>query len=188
MNKILLTRHAEPAWNENATPSQWELTDAGRQRAAELGDYLAERNIAAVYASTEIKAIQTAEIAGGASGKKPVIVHDLREHERENTVIVGSAVRRAFVIDCIRNQDGIIYGSEPVSVARKRFCSAIADLMQQHTGATVAVVAHGTVISTFVAEMIDVDPVPIWESIGLPGFIEIDWPNPTSIICQLNFD
>ena len=53
---------------------------------------------------------------------------------------------------------------------------------------TVAFIAHGTVISTFVAELLDTDPVPIWESLGLPGLIEIEWPRPSKILMQLNFE
>ena len=43
-------------------------------------------------------------------------------------------------------------------------------------------------ISIFVAEFLDTDPVPIWESLGLPGLIEIDWPRPSKILMQLNFE
>ena len=52
----------------------------------------------------------------------------------------------------------------------------------------VAVVAHGTVIATFVASVLDIDPIPIWESLGLCGLVEIEWPEPTEIISQQNFD
>jgi len=52
----------------------------------------------------------------------------------------------------------------------------------------VAVVAHGTVIATFVASVLDIDPIPIWESLGLRGLVETEWPEPTEIISQQNFD
>ena len=51
-----------------------------------------------------------------------------------------------------------------------------------------AVVAHGTVISTFVASVLDIDPVPVWESLGMPGLVEIEWPEPTEIISLQNFE
>ena len=60
--------------------------------------------------------------------------------------------------------------------------------MMDVTDETVAIVAHGTVISTFVGENLDIDPVPIWDSIGLPGFVEIEWPNPTEILDQQKFE
>ena len=52
----------------------------------------------------------------------------------------------------------------------------------------VAVVAHGTVFAMFVGSVLDIDPIPIWESLGLPGLIEIEWPDPTEIVSQRNFD
>ena len=52
----------------------------------------------------------------------------------------------------------------------------------------VAVVSHGTVISTFVAQELGVDPVLLWKSMGLPWLVEIYWPNPTKIIREISFN
>jgi broad specificity phosphatase PhoE len=117
-------------------------------------------------------------------------VHDLREHERENTPIVGAEKWRSTVIESIRKQDEHIYGSEPVGMARVRFGRVIEHLMeseQNHDG-VVAIIAHGTVISTFVAGLLGMDPLPIWDSLGLPALVEIEWPGPSKILNQQNFE
>ncbi len=147
------------------------------------------RGIGALHSSDEIKTVQTAEIVGETIGLPVNAVHDLREHEHHGTPIVEAEDWRSTVIESIRNQNEHIYGSEAVGTARMRFGAAVERLMET-AGAdqTVAVIAHGTVISTFVAELLDTDPVPIWESLGLPGLIEIEWPRPSKILTQLNFE
>jgi broad specificity phosphatase PhoE len=188
MANLLLVRHSEPAWGPENPPSKWELTERGRNRSRSLGDYFVERRVDAVFASLELKAAQTAEIAAEVVGlPNVVLIHDLREHEREESPIIGDAERRALVIDCIRRPDELIYGSEPVRTATDRFGAAVAKLMSDQEAESVAVVAHGTVISTFVASVLNIDPVPVWESLGLPGLIEIEWPRPTEIISHRNF-
>jgi len=96
--------------------------------------------------------------------------------------------RDDLIIDCIRNPDKLIWGKETVSEARKRFGVAVEWLMPCDPAENVAVVSHGTVISTFIAQKLCVDPVPLWKSMGLPWLVEIYWPNPTKIIREISFN
>jgi broad specificity phosphatase PhoE len=189
MPKLILVKHSEPAVDLELPPSKWILSDRGKRLVGLLADYLAMRGIGALHSSDEIKTVQTAEIVGETIGLPVNAVHDLREHERHGTPIVDAEDWRSTVIESIRNQNEHIYGSEAVGTARIRFGAAVERLMET-AGAdqTVAVIAHGTVISTFAAELLDTDPVPIWESLGLPGLIEIEWPRPSKILTQLNFE
>ena len=176
MTNLLLVRHSEPAWGPEKPPSKWELTERGRKRSRSLGDYFVERRVGAVFASLELKAAQTAEIAAEVAGLADVVlIHDLREHEREESPIIDDAERRALVIDCIRRPDELIYGSEPVRTATDRFRVAVAKLMSGQEAESVAVVAHGTVISTFVASVLNIDPVPVWESLDGSHLDCPDW-------------
>jgi len=84
MTNLLLVRHSEPAWGPENPPSKWELTERGRKRSRSLREYLAQRCVGAVSASSKLKAVQTAEIAAEVAGLSNVaLVHDLREHDRE---------------------------------------------------------------------------------------------------------
>lgn len=188
MSKLLLIRHSEPVVDPEIPPTQWKLSDRGVQRAGLLAEYLADRGINALYSSGESKAVQTAEIVGTSTGLPVDVVHDLREHDRGNTTIIGAEKWRSLVIESIRKQDEQIYGSEPVGNARMRFRTAIRKIMQPAQDQVVAVIAHGTVISTFVAELLKIDPIPIWESLGLPGMVEIEWPQPSKILTLRNFE
>lgn len=190
MSNLLLIKHSEPVVDLELPPSKWMLSDRGIRRAGLLAAYLADREINALYSSSEAKTLQTAEIVGSSTRLSINVVHDLREHERENTPIVGAEKWRSTVIESIRRQDEHIYGLEPVSTARIRFGAAVEQLMgtDEIHDRTVAVVAHGTVIATFVAESLELDPIPIWDSLGLPGLVEIEWPRPSKILTRQNFE
>ena len=189
MSNLLLIKHSEPAVDLELPPSKWQLSGRGKQRAGLLGDYLADLGVSALYSSSEAKAVETADIIGAAIGLPVDVVHDLREHDRASTPVIDAEKWRSLVIEAIRKQDEQIYGAEPVSTARKRFGRAVERLMKPHEryDKTVAVVSHGTVISTFAAALLEIDPVPIWESLGLPGLIEIEWPRASGIPALRNF-
>ena len=94
MTILLLVRHSEPAWGPENPPSKWELTGQGRDNARSLGEYFVERRVGVVFASLELKAAQTAEISAEVAGLSNVVLNDdLREHEREETLIVSEAER-----------------------------------------------------------------------------------------------
>jgi len=191
MTKLLLVRHSEPAWGSHAPPSKWVLTERGRERSKLLGEYFKQRRVGRIFISDEVKAIQTAEIAAeiaGISESNLVVDHDLREHDRDNSPKPDNADRRSLIIECIQKPDELIWGNETVAAARDRFGSAVTRLMSGIDDDYVAVVAHGTVITTFVASLLDIDPVPIWDSMGTPWFIEINWPDPTEIILEMSFE
>ena len=190
MSNLLLIKHSEPVADLELKPSEWKLSDRGKRRAGLLAEYLAQRSIGALYSSSEKKAVQTAEIVRASVGLPINVVHDLREHDRENSPVGGAEKWRSLVVESIRRQDETVHGSEPVENARKRFGSAIERLMKplENHDQIVAVIAHGTVISTFVAEMLGADPVPIWDSLGLPGLVEIEWPRPSRILTRRNFE
>lgn len=189
MTQLLLVRHSEPVLSRLKPPSQWELTERGRERSLLLGEYLKQRGTDQIIASSELKAIETAEIAASVVGLEEVEqVHDLREHERKNSKIISADERRALVIESLRRSNELIFGSETVETARSRFADAITRLLQETSASTVAVVTHGTVMSAFVAHLLNADPGPIWNSLGLPGTLEIEWPDPTEIVSQLKFE
>jgi probable phosphoglycerate mutase len=188
MPRLLLIKHSHPIADLDSPPATWELSERGRHRAGLLAEYLADRNIDALYSSGEVKAVQTAEFVSTTTGLPIHIEPDLREHERENTQIIDDDEWRSLVIESIRHPDELIYGTEPVATARDRFGVAIDRLMNGRDRQTVAIVAHGTVISTFLASLLKIDPIPIWDSLGLPGFVEFDWPRPSKVLTRQNFE
>ena len=70
----------------------------------------------------------------------------------------------------------LVYGEETADKARERFCIAITTVLENRKDASVAVVAHGTVISLFVAAVAGVDGLALWERIGMPSYIVLSRP------------
>ncbi|MDI6827002.1 MAG: histidine phosphatase family protein, partial [Armatimonadota bacterium] len=82
MGRIYLARHGEVDFNRaNAYIGQTDLplNDTGRRQAAMLADYLAEKNISAVYSSNLSRARETADILASRLGLVVNIVPELRE-------------------------------------------------------------------------------------------------------------
>ncbi len=81
---LILVKHAAPVIIPGVPAAQWTLGPAGRARCAALAQQLAGYEIAAIAASDEPKARETAELlAAGRDFSAPLrLDHELREHER----------------------------------------------------------------------------------------------------------
>ena len=55
-----------------------------------------------------------------------------------------------------------------MSEATNRFGEAVERFVPYDQTENVAIVSHGTVISMFVAQQLNIDPVSLWKSMGLP--------------------
>ena len=78
--ELWLVRHGETEWSATAkhtSRTDVPLTEKGRERAAELGRFLAETEFCAVFRSPMTRARETCEIAG--FGAKAVVDEDLCE-------------------------------------------------------------------------------------------------------------
>jgi len=49
--------------------------------------------------------------------------------------------------------------------------------LARHAGQTVAVVAHGTVISLFVSRRCELEPFNLWRRLGLPALVILSRPD-----------
>ncbi len=54
--------------------------------------------------------------------------------------------------------------------------AALAGVMERHAHENIAVVAHGTVITLFVARAAGIEPFALWRRLGLPSFIVLSLP------------
>jgi broad specificity phosphatase PhoE len=69
-----------------------------------------------------------------------------------------------------------VFGSETADQAHQRFTRAVAGVLKRRPDQNVAVVAHGTVISLYIARAAGLDPFPFWKRLGLPAFVVTSWP------------
>jgi broad specificity phosphatase PhoE len=166
---LILVRHARPQIAPDASPPRWGLSAEGRAAAAAMAGRLPR--FAAVVASTEPKAVETAQIL--AAPHELHVSSDARfdEHRREawpfepDPAAVTARVRRALAAP-----DASIDGAETIDAAAQRLAEGIA----AHAARPLLAVSHGTVIAAWLAPRLALDPVELWTGIGMPEAFVLD--------------
>ncbi|HEY7269602.1 MAG TPA: histidine phosphatase family protein [Dehalococcoidia bacterium] len=174
MPRLVLIRHAAPEVTAGLAPSRWPLSAAGRQAAKALAAGLGQFEFERIYASREPKAAETARLIGRALGVTVQVCEGLHEHEREREPFeVDREAFEAKVRLLFERPGERTYGMESGEAALGRFAAAVDDIVAQAAGRDVAVVAHGTVISLYVASKCGVDGFELWRGLGTPAVVAI---------------
>ena len=162
MTRIILVRHGESRANEMgllAGHSNFELTELGREQARETAEALGGEQVAAVYASDLVRAMETAKPHAEQRGLSVIPVRELRE------VYCGDFESLSFSYldqnEPERYKKGLVEsfmtaelpGGESVPEACDRFYAAVQEIAKRHEGKTVLIVAHGGVIRAFWARI-----------------------------------
>ena len=162
MTRLILIRHGESRANKMgllAGHSNFELTELGYEQARETAAALADEQIAAVYASDLVRAMETARPHAERRGLSVIPVRELRE------VYCGDFESLSFAYldqnEPERYKKGFVEtfmtaelpGGESVPGACERFYGAVKGIAERHEGKTVLIVAHGGVIRAFWARI-----------------------------------
>ena len=146
---LFLARHGESEWmvRGEEAGSNSPLTDRGRHQARLLGRWLAaNQEINAIYASTLIRARETAEIVAAELNLPVTLDHDLREFEvsywddsddYSPPYINGPGVAPAYL-------------PENYLPFKSRVQRAAQRILEAHPQGTVLIVAHGGTIGTII--------------------------------------
>ena len=67
-------------------------------------------------------------------------------------------------------------GCETAHQASQRFGRAMATVLCQHAEQNIIVFTHGTVLSLFVARATGLEPLTLWQRLGLPSFVVLTLP------------
>ena len=127
-----------------ATPvPRWHLTDDGLRRMRALAALLEAP--AAVWASTETKAIEGAGILAARHGLPVRILESLGENDRSSTGYLPEAAFQAMADAFFARPDEAVRGWEPASAARARIVAAVGHVLAETPPGDLAVVAHGAV-------------------------------------------
>ncbi|MFC0295915.1 histidine phosphatase family protein [Geobacillus jurassicus] len=159
MTTLYLTRHGETKWNVEKRMQGWQdspLTEKGRQDAMRLGKRLEAVELAAIYASTSGRALETAELVRGDR------LIPIYQDERLREIQLGDWEGKTH--DEIRQMDPVAFDyfwNAPHLYAPRRgerFCDvqqraleAVRRIIERHEGETVLIVTHGVVLKTLVA-------------------------------------
>lgn len=174
--KLILVKHALPVIDPEKPAHQWKLSPEGKKRCIPLAMQVSAYCPLRIFSSREPKAIQTARILAGRLGQSFNVVDDLHEHERPNPGLLSPQDFEEKVMSLFTNPENIAFGKESAAQARARFYKAVTNLISQHPGKTILVVSHGTVISLFIQMVCQVEPFPLWKSLGLPSYIVLSLP------------
>ncbi|MEV0677116.1 histidine phosphatase family protein [Actinosynnema sp. NPDC050436] len=151
--KLILVRHGETASNIkmalDTLPPGPPLTEAGLVQAQALAESLATERVDAIYASTALRAQQTATPLATALGLEVEVVEGVQEiycgdlegrHDKEAFELFLAAVHQWTA----GNLDATIPGGESGRQVLDRFLAALDKLAARHTADdTFVVVTHG---------------------------------------------
>ncbi|MFK8026104.1 MAG: histidine phosphatase family protein [Ilumatobacter sp.] len=171
--ELLLIRHGLPVRRElESGAADPELAVDGVEQARRLGEYLASERLDAVYASSMMRARQTAEPVVDGRDLELLIEPDVAEFDKDSSHYVP--VEELKATNDPRWQamiDGTWGGAEDPAEFHDRTVTALDRIVREHRGERVAVVCHGGVINAYIGD-----------ALGLPvdarGFF---YPNYTSI-------
>ncbi len=115
MPNLILLRHGQSQWNLENRFTGWEdvdLSDLGREEARAAGEKLRDMKIDKVYTSILKRAVDTADIALEAAGKKDLpTIRDVALNERHYGDLQG--LNKA--------ETALKYGDEQVHIWRRSF-------------------------------------------------------------------
>ncbi len=154
--RLYFARHGESEanvqhvfWNQ---PTQYGLTDKGREQAQALADHLADITFATLYCSPVLRAVQTADIVGQRLHLTPEIANGLWEwdvgilegqrYSQESEALYWQVTRRWMEHNDL---DARIEGGESYNDIKARFMPFIGKLEEKYrdTESNVLLISHG---------------------------------------------
>ncbi|HYD35767.1 MAG TPA: histidine phosphatase family protein [Vitreimonas sp.] len=150
---IYFITHPEVLINPEQDIQAWSLSEKGQQRTHNSLAQPWWHDIAALYSSTERKAIETTEIIAHQLSLKYTQIATLGEMDRSST---GYLPRAEFELtaDHFFSQPTVsVRGWEKAVDAQTRIVTAIDDISKQHTHQKVTIISHGGVGALLLAHL-----------------------------------
>jgi 2,3-bisphosphoglycerate-dependent phosphoglycerate mutase len=147
---LILVRHAQSAPRPDLAEEAFPLSENGRQQALDLAPVLAELDVDALASSPYRRALDTLQPYADSTGLTIAVDHDLRERSLgawlDSPEAVNDAIRRMHA-----DLDFRLEGGETGRACLARYEAALIRVVAANSGCTIAVGAHGGVISHFLA-------------------------------------
>ena len=189
---LILVKHSLPTLEPGIPAHLWQLSPTGKQRCTGLAQQLSAYLPFRLYSSTEPKATQTAALVASQLHIPWQTHPGLHEHERSQVGFSSPAQFQANMRLFFEHPTQTVFGGESADQAYQRFSTALQVLLdadsphaQNLMAQNLVVVAHGTVISLYVARRCGLEAYPLWEQLGLPAFIRLDFPIELEQHCQV---
>ncbi|ACO45585.1 hypothetical protein Deide_07270 [Deinococcus deserti VCD115] len=171
-----LVKHGQPHILSGVPAHEWQLAEGALGGLPGLISRLRPRP-EVVVSSEEPKAVSTAQALATELGVPHRRMLGLHEQLRYTVPLYPEPADFQAALDRFFDHPAqVMFGEESADDARRRFANAVGAVMSRQTGDSVAIVAHGTVISLLVAHAGDLDPKPLWRHLNLLDVLTLEWP------------
>jgi broad specificity phosphatase PhoE len=174
---LLLIKHSLPTLDPVLPAAEWLLSEEGCQRCAFLAQQVASYSPKVVVCSQEPKASETGRLLARGLSLPRAVAPNLHEHERPIRGLAAREVFESAVESFFAHPKELVFGAESAQQAQDRFTKAVEGVLKDYPAQTLAIVAHGTVISLFVAHKTGADAFSLWKKLGLPSVIVLSLPD-----------
>ena len=159
---VHLVRHGHVIW----TPDEDRvLSPEGHAGADYVATLLASEPIAAVYASSMRRAIQTVAPLAEALGMPVMTIDDLRERRLSGEPVDDHGAAVAW---CWANPEAALPGGESNHAARRRGVAAITELVGRHKGEAIVVGSHGNLLALILQHWFPSVDHAFWNRLTMP--------------------
>ena len=173
--RLHLVRHATVIVDRERPAADWQLAPHGSADVVGLLNRFEPSNLRRVIASREMKARQTGQVLAETLDLPLEVRSGLEEHHRCSNDFFDAAAFRRVVTAFFARPEELVFGKESADAAFRRFDRAVRGIMGE-TRDDELIVAHGRVISLFLAQLLRSDPMAIWSSLKLPDHHDVAWP------------
>ncbi len=164
--ELILIRHGLPERRDDT--SDPPLSEEGHEQSRRVAAWLADEHVDVVYASTMLRAGQTAEPFAALRG------HEVRRHDG---IVEFDRESGAYVpMEVLKREDYAAWkamadGDHGVDIAgfQKMVVDTLEQIVADHPGQRVAVFCHGGVINVWTAHVLGMTPRLFFE----PGYTSI---------------
>lgn len=170
--QLVLIRHASSVPEPSLSQRDWGLSEKGKGRCVHLAEQLRPYRLQQIFASSEVKARQTAEHTA-AELQIPWTTREGFEEQggRDAPWIEEFQEFLDRVKRLLMFPTELIHGSETGVQTGERFSAAVQGLLQDVPEGNLGIVTHGRVLTLFLAQHTAIDPVSFWRSLAMPYFI-----------------
>ena len=174
MGEFLLVRHSISKLDLSVPAATWGLSAEGREKCIGLAQEMAQHRPTAVFTSHEPKAVQTGQIVGEILGIPVETAVNLHEHDRSNVTNMSQQTFKSNVARLFTDPDTHFFGTESGAEARQRFAQGVKSVLRANPQEKAAIIAHGTVITLFLAAHNPIDPIRFWQALKMPDLIVVE--------------